>query len=52
MVFSKSLREHSSHQRLKEILYYVNYCIATYTNIRGNIIKDNDELQWTNEHTS
>ena len=23
-----------------------------YTNINGNIIEDNDELQWTNEHTS
>ena len=34
--------------------YYAVYYAYTYTNtyISGNINKDNDELQWTNEHTS
>ena len=28
------------------------YTHNTYTNISGNIVNNNDELQWTNEHAS
>ena len=34
---------------LQQAWTFVVYYAHTYTNISGNIIKDNDELQWTNE---